>query len=135
MATVFRARDPQLGRDVAIKVMGMAHAARGGARERFRREAHAVAALKHPGIVEIYDFVDATENEPSYIVAELIDGSDPAQADGESRWTAAAGDRGAHRLAVGRGPGRGARPRRHPPRRQARQRHDREHAASRAAWC
>ena len=74
MATVFRARDPQLGRDVALKVMGMAHAARGGAAERFRREAHAVAALKHPGIVEIYDFVDATESEPSYIVAELIEG-------------------------------------------------------------
>ncbi|MBN2573610.1 MAG: protein kinase [Deltaproteobacteria bacterium] len=74
MATVFRARDPQLGRDVALKVMGMAHAARGGATERFHREAHAVAALRHPGIVEIYDFVEATETEPSYIVAELIEG-------------------------------------------------------------
>ena len=74
MATVFRARDPQLGRDVALKVMGMMHAARRGATERFRREAHAVAALKHPGIVEIYDFVDATDTEPSYIVAELIEG-------------------------------------------------------------
>lgn len=74
MATVFRARDTQLGRDVAIKVMSMAHAARGGAAERFRREAHAVATLKHPGIVEIYDFVPASESEPSYIVAELISG-------------------------------------------------------------
>jgi eukaryotic-like serine/threonine-protein kinase len=74
MATVFRAQDTQLGRDVAIKVMGMAHAARGGAGERFRREAHAVAALKHPGIVEIYDFVDATDDTPAYIVAELISG-------------------------------------------------------------
>ncbi len=74
MATVFRARDTQLGRDVALKVMTMAHAARGGAGERFRREAHAVAALKHPGILEIYDFVSATDDEPSYIVAELIQG-------------------------------------------------------------
>ena len=74
MATVFRARDTQLGRDVAVKVMSMAHAARGGAGERFRREAHAVAALKHPGILEIYDFVGATDDEPSYIVAELIQG-------------------------------------------------------------
>lgn len=74
MATVFRARDSQLGRDVAIKVMGLMHAARGGASERFRREAHAVAALKHAGIVEIYDFVDATDETPSYIVAELISG-------------------------------------------------------------
>lgn len=74
MATVFRARDTQLGRDVAVKVMGLMHAARGGAGERFRREAHAVAALKHAGIVEIYDFVDATDETPSYIVAELISG-------------------------------------------------------------
>jgi serine/threonine-protein kinase len=74
MATVFRARDTQLGRDVAIKVMGLMHAARGGASERFRREAHAVAALNHTGIVEIYDFVDATDETPSYIVAELISG-------------------------------------------------------------
>lgn len=74
MATVFRARDTQLGRDVAIKVMGLVHASRGGAGERFRREAHAVAALKHPGIVEIYDFAEATEETPSYIVAELIAG-------------------------------------------------------------
>ena len=74
MASVFRARDSQLGRDVAVKVMGMTIATRGEGAERFRREAHAVAALKHPGIVEIYDFVDATADEPSYIVAELIEG-------------------------------------------------------------
>lgn len=74
MATVFRARDTQLGRDVAIKVMGMVHAMRAGAAERFRREAQAVAALKHPGIVEIYDFVEASDDIPSYIVAELIAG-------------------------------------------------------------
>jgi len=74
MASVFRARDTQLGRDVAVKVMGMTVATRGEGAERFRREAHAVAALKHPGIVEIYDFVDATDEEPSYIVAELIEG-------------------------------------------------------------
>ena len=74
MATVFRARDNQLGRDVALKVMSMTVAARGEGAERFRREAHAVAALKHPGIVEIYDFVEATDEEPSYIVAELIAG-------------------------------------------------------------
>jgi len=74
MASVFRARDNQLGRDVAIKVMGMTIATRGEGPERFRREAHAVAALRHPGIVEIYDFVDATADEPSYIVAELIEG-------------------------------------------------------------
>ncbi|HEX7599787.1 MAG TPA: serine/threonine-protein kinase [Polyangia bacterium] len=74
MGSVFRARDTQLGRQVAVKVMGMTVAARGEGAERFRREAKAVAALKHPGIVEIYDFVEATAEEPSYIVAELIEG-------------------------------------------------------------
>jgi hypothetical protein len=74
MATVFRARDRQLKRTVAIKVMTLAVAARGDAAERFRREAQAVAALRHPGIVEIHDFVAAADGEPAYIVAELIDG-------------------------------------------------------------
>jgi serine/threonine-protein kinase len=74
MASVFRARDTQLGREVAVKVMGMTVATRGQGAERFRREAQAVAALKHPGIVEIHDFVEATAEEPSYIVAELIEG-------------------------------------------------------------
>jgi serine/threonine-protein kinase len=74
MATVFRARDGQLGRTVAIKVMNMAIAARSDAGERFRREAQAVAALRHPGIVEVHDFAAATEHDPAYIVAELIEG-------------------------------------------------------------
>jgi hypothetical protein len=74
MATVFRARDGQLGRTVAIKVMNMAIAARTDAGERFRREAQAVAALRHPGIVEVHDFAAATEHDPAYIVAELIEG-------------------------------------------------------------
>ena len=74
MATVFRARDTQLGREVAVKVMSMALATRGGAAERFRREAQAVATLRHPSILEIHDFVPATEDEPSYIVTEVING-------------------------------------------------------------
>ncbi len=74
MATVFRGRDQRLGRDVAIKVMNLAIAARSESAERFRREALAVAAIKHPGIVEIFEFVPATEDEPSYIVSELIAG-------------------------------------------------------------
>ena len=74
MATVFRARDSQLGREVAVKVMSLAVAARAESAERFRREAQAVAAVKHPGIVEIFDFVAATDTEPAYIVSELIQG-------------------------------------------------------------
>ena len=74
MATVFRARDTQLGRHVAVKVMNLAVAARSDSGERFRREAQAVAAIKHPGIVEIFDFVAASGHEPAYIVSELIEG-------------------------------------------------------------
>jgi eukaryotic-like serine/threonine-protein kinase len=74
MATVFRARDRQLGREVAVKVMNLAVAARSESAERFRREAQAVAAVKHPGIVEIFDFVAASGAEPAYIVSELIEG-------------------------------------------------------------
>ena len=74
MATVFRARDTRLGRQVAVKVMNLAMAARSESAERFRREAQAVAAVKHPGIVEIFDFVAATAPEPAYIVSELIEG-------------------------------------------------------------
>ncbi len=74
MATVFRARDTRLGRQVAVKVMNLAVAARSESGERFRREAQAVAAVKHPGIVEIFDFVAAMPPEPAYIVSELIEG-------------------------------------------------------------
>src|SRR6185436_11270300 len=72
MATVFKARDRNLGREVALKVMNVAMAARSDSAERFRREAQAVAAVKHRGIVEIFDFVGATLEEPAYIVSELI---------------------------------------------------------------
>ncbi|HEY0713482.1 MAG TPA: serine/threonine-protein kinase, partial [Polyangia bacterium] len=75
MATVFRARDTQLSREVAVKVMTLAVAARADSAERFRREARAVAAVKHPGIVEIFDFVAANDADPAYIVSELIRGS------------------------------------------------------------
>ncbi|MCK6510147.1 serine/threonine protein kinase [Myxococcota bacterium] len=56
MATVYRGRDRLLQRDVAIKILHP-HLARDRAhRERFRREAQAIARLRHPGIVEVFDF-------------------------------------------------------------------------------
>lgn len=74
MATVFRARDSSLGRHVAIKVLNPAIAAQTSSAERFRREAMAVAALRHPHIVEVYDFVSAADGHSAYLVQELIDG-------------------------------------------------------------
>jgi serine/threonine protein kinase len=49
MGEVYRARDPRLNRDVAIKVSAAQFT------ERFEREAQAIAALNHPNICQIYD--------------------------------------------------------------------------------
>ncbi|MBC7794286.1 MAG: protein kinase, partial [Clostridia bacterium] len=56
MSTVYRAHDTQLKRDVAIKVMHAFLAEQPEAKERFHREAVAVARLRHPHIIEIFDY-------------------------------------------------------------------------------
>ena len=73
MATVYRARDTRLDRDVALKVLHPHLRAADEARRRFAREARAVAKLKHPHILEIYDSSDE-EDETAYIAAELLTG-------------------------------------------------------------
>src|SRR6476646_8427760 len=65
MGEVYRARDPRLGRDVAIKVSAERFS------ERFDREARAVAALNHPNICAIYDV------GPNYLVMEYVEGEAP----------------------------------------------------------
>ena len=72
MGEVYRARDPRLGRDVAIKVLPERLAADPDAMTRFHREARAVAALAHPNIVAIHDFGD--EGSVVYVVLELLEG-------------------------------------------------------------
>jgi Protein kinase domain len=74
MATVYRARDPNVGRDVAVKVMHGFFAGRADIEARFRREANAVAAIRHRSILALYDFSPPVGEEPGYIVSELIDG-------------------------------------------------------------
>src|SRR5579859_711885 len=74
MATVYRARDRRLGREVAVKVI---HPHLRDSREvvsRFHTEAQAVAKLRHPNIVEIFDVSEPGEPE-QYLVAELIGGT------------------------------------------------------------
>lgn len=73
MATVFRARDPRLDREVAIKVIHrhLRESLEVGAR--FRSEALAVAKVKHPNIVEVYD-VSGEDELDKYLVVELIRG-------------------------------------------------------------
>jgi serine/threonine-protein kinase len=70
MATVFRARDRELRRDVAIKVMFPHLAKREETVHRFQREARAAAGLEHPNILRVYDVGDA----PPFIVMELVRG-------------------------------------------------------------
>jgi Tol biopolymer transport system component/predicted Ser/Thr protein kinase len=62
MGEVYRARDPRMGREVAIKVAAERFS------DRFSREVHAVAALNHPNICHLYD-VGA-----NYLVMELVEG-------------------------------------------------------------
>ena len=76
MATIYRATDSQLGRDVAVKVLHREHGRDPDFVARFRQEAQAAAALSHPGIVGVYDF--GTDDEGPYLVMELVDGEDLA---------------------------------------------------------
>src|SRR6201987_3478358 len=62
MGEVYRARDPRLGRDVAIKVSAEKF------NERFEREARAIASLNHPNICTLHDV------GPNYLVMELVEG-------------------------------------------------------------
>jgi serine/threonine protein kinase len=72
MGEVYRAHDPKLRRDVAIKVLPEAFAADPDRLVRFEREARAVAALSHPNILAIYDF--GRDEAVQYAVTELLEG-------------------------------------------------------------
>jgi len=77
MAIVYRGIDRQLKRVVAIKVLHKHLADYQEARDRFEREAQAVAKLRHENILEIFDYSGAAAAEvagSSYIVTEFIDG-------------------------------------------------------------
>ncbi|MDB4960926.1 MAG: serine/threonine protein kinase [Myxococcales bacterium] len=74
MATVFRARDKELRRDVAVKVLFPHLARRPDIVRRFHREARAAAGLEHANILRIYDVGGAEGDDPPYIVMEMIRG-------------------------------------------------------------
>jgi len=73
MATVYRALDTSLNREVAVKVLHAHLASRAESRERFQREAHAVARLRHDNILEIFDY-SGKESAENFIVMEFIHG-------------------------------------------------------------
>src|SRR5205823_1409333 len=72
MASVHRAYHPGLDRYVAIKVLPDFFADDPGYRERFQQEARSVARLKHPNILEVFDF--GYEEGLAYLVLELVEG-------------------------------------------------------------
>jgi hypothetical protein len=70
MGEVYRARDPRLSRDVAIKVLRATASASVVTLRRFEQEARAAAALDHPNILAIHDF--GTNAGIQYVVSELL---------------------------------------------------------------
>jgi serine/threonine-protein kinase len=72
MGVVYKARDKRLDRVVALKFLGPAQADRPEALERFRREAHAIAALSHPNIAVVYE-VGEWDEEP-FLALEFLPG-------------------------------------------------------------
>jgi eukaryotic-like serine/threonine-protein kinase len=73
MATVYRARDVRLGREVALKVIHRHLRENKDVARRFASEALTVARVKHPNVVEVYDVSGDDETE-RYLVVELIRG-------------------------------------------------------------
>jgi eukaryotic-like serine/threonine-protein kinase len=72
MGVVYRARDPRLSREVALKVIRRTSEGDPRWRQRFADEARAAAALNHPNILAVHDV--AIDVDSPYIVSELIEG-------------------------------------------------------------
>jgi serine/threonine-protein kinase len=75
MGSVYRAFDPVLERDVALKVMLPGMVGDPELKQRFEREARAVARLSHPSVLTVFDLGYHTDGSP-YIVMELLRGQD-----------------------------------------------------------
>jgi serine/threonine protein kinase/class 3 adenylate cyclase len=73
MASVWRARDERLGRDVAVKSLHRHVQLSSSARERFHREARVAASLTHENITQVYDY-SAQQATESFIAMELVEG-------------------------------------------------------------
>jgi Tol biopolymer transport system component len=72
MGEVYRARDPRLGREVAVKVLPSVFSADPERLRRFEQESRAAGALNHPNVVAIYDV--GTDDGSPYLVSELLVG-------------------------------------------------------------
>lgn len=78
MSVVYRGMDSSLEREVAVKVLHNHLAKKLENRQRFHREAKAIARLRHPNILEIYDF-SSEDADRSYIVMEYVAGENLRQ--------------------------------------------------------
>jgi eukaryotic-like serine/threonine-protein kinase len=72
MGEVYVARDPRLGRNVAVKILPESFAIDSERLRRFEQEARSVAALNHPNILSVHDI--GAERGIHYIVTELLEG-------------------------------------------------------------
>ncbi|MEO6462374.1 MAG: protein kinase [Candidatus Eisenbacteria bacterium] len=72
MGVVWKARDEHLDREVAVKVLAAGALDDGPTRERFRREAHVLSRLSHPGVATIFDF--DTQDGVDFLVLEFVPG-------------------------------------------------------------
>src|SRR6202140_1480618 len=72
MGEVYRAKDPRLGREVALKVLPASFSADADRLRRFEQEARAAGILNHPNITAVYD-IGSHEGAP-YVVQELLEG-------------------------------------------------------------
>ena len=72
MGEVYRARDPRLGREVAIKVLPSSFSQDPDRLRRFEQEARSASALNHPNILTIHD-IGVQDGSP-YVVSELLEG-------------------------------------------------------------
>ena len=72
MGEVYKARDPRLGREVAVKVLPAEFAADPERLRRFEREARTLATLTHPNVLSVFD-VGTHEGTP-HVVTELLEG-------------------------------------------------------------
>lgn len=74
MGTVLQAWDTVLRRDVALKMLHGAYVRDTEFVERFAQEAQAIARVRHPGVIQVYDFQAAAGDDPAFLVMEYVDG-------------------------------------------------------------
>src|SRR5689334_1126391 len=76
MGAVWKATDLALGRTVAVKVLLPTLVGDPGFTARFQAEARMLAALRHPGVVQVYDYGESTDGDSTvvYLVMSFVDG-------------------------------------------------------------